>query len=123
MLFIFTIYCLNKLFEILKFGKEAKCFVDFFIDQNDQVQNLRTAIYPLKQASDLTEKGIKARAYGVAYLSRYFYLILFSGFLLEKQEKKSDSGNGQASISFEAWLNTRSDVQELHENLQSFDFE
>ncbi|KAI5191624.1 hypothetical protein NEMIN01_1608 [Nematocida minor] len=64
---------ISKLIQVLPMGRESKNLVDSIIKECSHIQNIYEAI---AQRKDNT-----------GYLIRYFYLVCFGSFLLEKEEK------------------------------------
>ncbi|TFK90507.1 hypothetical protein K466DRAFT_660775 [Polyporus arcularius HHB13444] len=99
-----------QLVSVLSHGKLAKRLTDRAIDQMQDVQNLRKAIYDYKLKVDACEKGSakqrKLMDLGVNYLYRYGTLIVFANYLIEMRE-------GQAEVSFPEWLQTRREITTL----------
>ncbi|EIW57292.1 uncharacterized protein TRAVEDRAFT_59033 [Trametes versicolor FP-101664 SS1] len=100
-----------QLVSVLSHGKLAKRLTDRAIDQMQDVQNLRKAIYDYKLKVDACEKGSakqrKLMDIGVNYLYRYGTLIVFANYLVETREAKSDE------VSFPAWLQERREITML----------
>ncbi|KAH9856633.1 inositol hexakisphosphate-domain-containing protein [Lenzites betulinus] len=100
-----------QLVSVLSHGKLAKRLTDRAIDQMQDVQNLRKAIYDYKLKVEACEKGSakhrKLMDIGVNYLYRYGTLIVFANYLIEMREGKSDEA------SFPAWLQERREITML----------
>ncbi|OJT02262.1 Paladin [Trametes pubescens] len=100
-----------QLVSVLSHGKLAKRLTDRAIDQMQDVQNLRKAIYDYKLKVDACERGSakqrKLMDIGVNYLYRYGTLIVFANYLVETREGKSDE------VSFPAWLQERREITML----------
>ncbi|KAI0768012.1 inositol hexakisphosphate-domain-containing protein [Trametes elegans] len=100
-----------QLVSVLSHGKLAKRLTDRAIDQMQDVQNLRKAIYDYKLKVDACEKGSakqrKLMNIGVNYLYRYGTLIVFANYLIEMREGKSEE------VSFPAWLQERREITML----------
>ncbi|KAK7006097.1 inositol hexakisphosphate-domain-containing protein [Favolaschia claudopus] len=101
-----------QLVGVLSYGKLAKRLADRAIDQMQDVQNLRKAIYDCKLKVDASEKGSikeqKLRSGAVNYLYRYASLIVFANYLIGLQEKK-----GEPQITFTDWLKERREITKL----------
>ncbi|KAI0701909.1 inositol hexakisphosphate-domain-containing protein [Cerioporus squamosus] len=99
-----------QLVSVLSHGKLAKRLTDRAIDQMQDVQNLRKAIYDYKLKVEACEKGSakqrKLMDLGVNYLYRYGTLIVFANYLVEMRE-------GQSEVSFPEWLQTRREITML----------
>lgn len=75
---------ISQVLTVLDHGKRAKRLVDAAIDRCSHIQNLRTAIYDFK-LQDSGERGLN-------YLLRYFFLIVFAEYLVEKRlEQESET--------------------------------
>ncbi|KAI0635643.1 inositol hexakisphosphate-domain-containing protein [Trametes polyzona] len=100
-----------QLVSVLSHGKLAKRLTDRAIDQMQDVQNLRKAIYDYKLKVEACEKGSakqrKLMDIGVNYLYRYGTLIVFANYLIEMREGKSEE------VSFPAWLQERREITML----------
>ncbi|KAI0649419.1 inositol hexakisphosphate-domain-containing protein [Trametes meyenii] len=100
-----------QLVSVLSHGKLAKRLTDRAIDQMQDVQNLRKAIYDYKLKVEACEKGSakhrKLMDIGVNYLYRYGTLIVFANYLIEMREGPSDE------TSFPAWLQERREITML----------
>ena len=101
------------LVRVLRYGKQSKRLADAAIDMCAQVQNLREAIYKFKlQLNSMETKHRKyatLREQGINYLSRYFYLIAFADYLLERRESDEDAHK----FSFTNWINQRREISSL----------
>ncbi|KAL7279008.1 hypothetical protein ACG7TL_006840 [Trametes sanguinea] len=99
-----------QLVGVLSHGKLAKRLTDRAIDQMQDVQNLRKAIYDYKLKVEACEKGSakhrKLMDIGVNYLYRYGALIVFANYLIEMRE-------GKEEVSFPAWLEERREITML----------
>lgn len=95
-----------NLLRVLNDGKISKHLVDKAVDTFSHVQNLREAVYEMKIRFEALEPSshLKQESFVRArnYLLRYFYLIVFAGFLLE-----------QPKISFTEWLNQRPEISSV----------
>ncbi|KAI0707157.1 inositol hexakisphosphate-domain-containing protein [Earliella scabrosa] len=100
-----------QLVSVLSHGKLAKRLTDRAIDQMQDVQNLRKAIYDYKLKVSACEKGSakqrKLMDLGVNYLYRYGTLIVFANYLIEMREAKTEE------VSFPEWLQTRREITML----------
>ncbi|KAI0749707.1 inositol hexakisphosphate-domain-containing protein [Daedaleopsis nitida] len=100
-----------QLVGVLSHGKLAKRLTDRAIDQMQDVQNLRKAIYDYKLKVSACEKGSakqrKLMDLGVNYLYRYGTLIVFANYLIEMREAKTEE------VSFPEWLQTRREITML----------
>ncbi|KAI9144841.1 inositol hexakisphosphate-domain-containing protein [Paraphysoderma sedebokerense] len=76
-----------QLLSVLSHGKLSKRITDFSIDSCSHMQNLMSAIYDYKLRVESSEIGSKKywmyRETGLNYLIRYFYLIVFTDYLIE----------------------------------------
>jgi len=99
-----------QLVGVLSHGKIAKLLADRSIDQMQDVQNLRKAIYPYKLKVDAMEKGSasqrKLMSLGVNYLYRYGTLIVFANYLIETRDSKTQT-------TFPLWLSERREITTL----------
>ncbi|RPD74988.1 hypothetical protein L226DRAFT_508637 [Lentinus tigrinus ALCF2SS1-7] len=99
-----------QLVSVLSHGKLAKRLTDRAIDQMEDVQNLRRAIYDYKLKVAACEKGSekqrKLMDLGVNYLYRYGTLIVFANYLIEMREGKGEE-------SFPEWLQPRREITML----------
>ncbi|KAH9386636.1 uncharacterized protein NEMAJ01_1532 [Nematocida major] len=64
---------ISRLVQVLPMGREGKNLVDEMIQECDHIQNVYEAIAKQKDSA--------------GYLARYFYLLCFGSFLLEKEER------------------------------------
>ncbi|TBU33470.1 inositol hexakisphosphate-domain-containing protein [Dichomitus squalens] len=100
-----------QLVSVLSHGKLAKRLTDRAIDQMQDVQNLRKAIYDYKLKMSACEKGSakqrKLMDIGVNYLYRYGTLIVFANYLIEIREGKT------AEVNFPEWLQERREITML----------
>jgi hypothetical protein len=115
---------INKLVRLLEYGNLAKKLTDICIDYCDHMQNLRTAIYDFKcnleqeARSAHNSKDYKAHfRRGINYLIRYFYLIVFTNFLLNlaRQYDGADTLNAMhhTPLLFSEWLRSRKEITKL----------
>ncbi|KAI9099760.1 inositol hexakisphosphate-domain-containing protein [Phlyctochytrium arcticum] len=76
-----------QLVAVLQHGKLAKRLADRAIDACEHIQNLRVAVYDSKLRVEALRIGDPKREkmmeIAINYLVRYFYLIVFAGYLLE----------------------------------------
>jgi hypothetical protein len=95
-----------QLMRVLAFGKLSKLVVDEAIDACSHVQNIRAAIYDFKLRVDAAVDGKKLGllAIGMNYLFRYFYLIVFASYVLEREEKP------KSELPFTDWLAERREI-------------
>ncbi|KIY62129.1 hypothetical protein CYLTODRAFT_494858 [Cylindrobasidium torrendii FP15055 ss-10] len=104
-----------QLVGVLSHGKVAKLLADKAIDQMQDVQNLRKAIYDYKLKVDALPRGTpkerKLRESTINYLFRYATLIVFSNYLIEVQ-KADDVGKG---VTFPQWLTQHREITKLLE--------
>lgn len=100
-----------QLSHLLEQGKKAKHLTDSCIDDCAHLQNLREAIYDHKlrlSLPALTPDQIhETEARGLHYLLRYFYLIVFSEYLLEELR------SGRLDKPFLVWLGERREITNL----------
>ncbi|KAH9945040.1 inositol hexakisphosphate-domain-containing protein [Epithele typhae] len=100
-----------QLVSVMSHGKLAKRLTDRAIDQMQDVQNLRKAIYDYKLKMQASEKGSakqrKLMDIGVNYLYRYGTLIVFANYLIEIRESKT------GEVSFPSWLEERREITML----------
>ncbi|KAI3645959.1 hypothetical protein MP228_008887 [Amoeboaphelidium protococcarum] len=98
-----------QLLRVLQFGRLAKSITDRAIDACAHVQNIRMAIYDYKVRVEAMEPNSKAYhgLYTAAqnYLIRYFYLIVFASYLLEKGKQKLSQ-----FPSFHVWQQDRREI-------------
>lgn len=96
-----------QVLTVLDHGKRAKRLVDAALDSCSHIQNLRTAIYDFK----LQDGGDR----GLNYLLRYFFLIVFAEYLIEREEELAagDQKRGQAAKSFVDWLGERREITHM----------
>lgn len=111
---------IDSLVRVLGYGKLAKYLTDVCIDNMDQIQNLRTAIYSYKVKIE-SKFSPDAHDFEIAlqYLVRYFYLITFTNYLLERE---AEVGR-EPWKPFSEWLENRKEVTSLvREKLHEVDF-
>jgi hypothetical protein len=115
---------IGKLIRILDYGNLAKKLADICIDYCDHMQNLRTAIYDFKmqlESSRFSDRD--SREYkehyrrGINYLVRYFYLIVFTNFLLNLARQYNGveilDSMEKTPLKFSEWLESRKEIQKL----------
>lgn len=99
------------LLTVLEHGKQAKRYTDMAIDLCSHIQNLREAILNFKLRFEASPSH-SVREMGLNYLIRYFYLIVFAEFVL--QRRGSAVGKGAAVESeFSEWLQERREIPNL----------
>lgn len=107
-----------RLVAVLNHGKMAKVVADTCIDVCSDMQNLRKEIYSFKvRLESLTPNTAKykvCRQVGINYLVRYFYLIAFAGYLLDKVTQNLKQ-------KFSEWLKERREITAII-NSDSQDF-
>jgi protein-tyrosine phosphatase len=108
-----------QLVSVLQYGKIAKHLADMAIDSCAHIQNIRSAIYDYKIRVESLEslKSIKESVLfrvGENYLVRYFYLVTFANYLLERNCKSEFS-------SFNDWLDERREITTIVDH-QLIDF-
>ena len=98
-----------NLLRVLRDGQTSKRLADFAIDKCSHVQNLREAIYQTKIRYEKAEVHEKSEALvrSANYLIRYFYLIVFTDFLIEKFTVTKDDQK------FSDWLLGRPEISTL----------
>eukprot|EP00834_Sanchytrium_tribonematis_P007654 NODE_726_length_4415_cov_0.494556.p1 type:complete len:1175 gc:universal NODE_726_length_4415_cov_0.494556:3709-185(-) len=98
-----------QLMSVLSQGKVAKSIVDTAIDANQHLQNLREAIYTfkckLRQMDPQTKQYSQLHQVTINYLIRYFFLIVFCDYSLDKSKQ-----------SFVDWLKDRREVTNIIRN-------
>jgi len=92
-------------------GAQAKTLLDYAIDLCATVLNLREAIYQAHLRSET-----KPHYYELAlhFLERYFYLLLFTQYVLDESHKNV---NERFQQNFEYWLSVRPEISNLLANL------
>lgn len=116
------------LVSVLDHGKESKRFADFAIDMCSAIQNLREAIFNFKircessktDGVDEEKRLVETRSIGLNYLVRYFYLIVFAEFLLQRTKAGLEAEAGDAE--FSVWLIERREIVNLLSNPSNIDF-
>lgn len=105
-----------QLISVLQFGTLSKRIVDEAIDGCYHIQNIREAVYDYKiriqsiEAVDSNadnKKKLMLFHVGINYLIRYFYLITFGNYLLEKSNQTG------SFPSFNDWLSDRREISNL----------
>ena len=101
-----------QLISVLPHGKLSKLLVDRAIDTCQHIQDIRGAIVDFKLRLQPLEVGSKKYEsifkVGVNYLVRYFYLITFTDYLLERN---NTPGPEKASFPlFSEWLADRREI-------------
>lgn len=114
-----------RLLSVLDHGKESKRFADFAIDMCSAIQNLREAIFNFKVRCEAANAGQEkqleeTRTMGLNYLVRYFYLIVFAEFLMQRTKAGADPEANDAEFSL--WLMERREIINLLNNPESIDF-
>ena len=108
----------------LEYGNLAKKLTDICIDYCDHMQNLRTAIYDFKfqlESSQFEDRDSKEyREHfrrGLNYLIRYFYLIVFTNFLLNLARQYNSveilDSMERTPLKFSEWLQSRKEILKL----------
>jgi hypothetical protein len=98
---------ITRLVRLLSRGTEIKQQADMVIDTCNAMQNLRTAIYELKQRSETAVKQQARRVSherAVNYLIRYGYLIVLNAYL------RANSSKSSSKQSFSEWLDERPEI-------------
>ncbi|KZP00352.1 hypothetical protein CALVIDRAFT_560340 [Calocera viscosa TUFC12733] len=102
-----------QLVGILSHGKLAKHLTDRVIDNLDDVQNLRKAIYDYKLKVDAADEGSEKykRLFdmGMNYMYRYALLIVLANYLIHTRSMADPS----IAPTFSAWLSTRREITTL----------
>ena len=106
-----------RLLRVLKYGKLSKKLIDKAIDSCNHIQNIRIAIYDYRLRLAACEVGSKAYesilGVGVNYLIRYFYLVVFASYVVEKEEYLlAGNSNGEYPL-FSAWLTERREITSI----------
>ncbi|RCH91776.1 hypothetical protein CU097_012255, partial [Rhizopus azygosporus] len=120
-----------QLVSVLSYGKLAKRLTDQAINMCDHMQNLRKAIYDYKlRLETMTDHGSKkwksVHEVAMNYLVRYFYLIVFTNYLLEEmgsikgEEDDNSFKEAKKLTTFKEWLKNRREIVNII-SLQSFD--
>ena len=112
-----------QLISALPHGKISKMLVDRAIDACSHIQDIRGAIYDYKLRLESLEAGSKKFEtlfrIGVNYLVRYFYLITFADYLLERNAVSVRTTTPFPL--FSAWLAERREISNfIHGNFQDF---
>ncbi len=116
--------------SVLEHGKLPKRYSDYAINLCAHIQNLREAIlnYKLRvESADPHEKSIdeqrrvkEIKHMGLNYLVRYFYLIVFSEFVMQRHAKNPDTP--AEDHEFSQWLRQRREIKNLVSRPQHIDF-
>jgi hypothetical protein len=113
-----------RLLSVLDHGKESKRYADFAIDMCSAIQNLREAIFNFKvrcEAANAQDKQLEeTRTMGLNYLVRYFYLIVFADFLMQRTKAGASADANDAEFSL--WLMERREISNLLNNPEGIDF-
>ncbi|KAJ3242827.1 hypothetical protein HDU78_001147 [Chytriomyces hyalinus] len=100
----------------LEHGRIAKKMTDSAIDKCEQLQNLRIAVNDYKMRVEALENGsakwTAMRSVALNYLMRYFYLIVFSEYLIEEMCEVSE-WPAKPKQTFSNWLNDRREIQSI----------
>ncbi|OWZ01872.1 Paladin [Phytophthora megakarya] len=97
----------------LKYGQEAKRWVDTAIDECATICNIRTVIHEYHDLSNAEAKPAKRSYYlhhAMSFLERYFYLIVFGAYMIEAHQKQSgeepapDTDDEDTHPTFSKWL-------------------
>jgi len=103
----------KNLLRLLEKGPESKNHIDIIIDRCSHIQNLREAVHDFKVKFEnaATDKARKTHLdRGLNYLSRYFFLIVFQGFILDTKK---------AHMKFPEWLEKRPEITSLIDSIES----
>lgn len=117
-----------QLVGVLPFGKISKMLVDRSIDICSHIQDIRGAIYDFKLRLESLEIGTKRFEsmfkIGANYLIRYFFLITFTNYLLERNAEALKNGVTAlpqgAFPSFSDWLADRREINFIQDNVMDF---
>ncbi|TMW60709.1 hypothetical protein Poli38472_000751 [Pythium oligandrum] len=111
----------------LRFGKDAKAWVDKTIDQCSAICNIRTVIHEYHESSTSEAKPAKRTYYlhhALSFLERYFYLIVFGAYLLyikQQHNQLVSTGKkahpGADAQSFSKWLQHHPNLFRLLDDL------
>ncbi|KAG6965702.1 hypothetical protein JG688_00007088 [Phytophthora aleatoria] len=110
----------------LKYGREAKRWVDTAIDECATICNIRTVIHEYRDLSNAEAKPAKRSYYlhhAMSFLERYFYLIVFGAYMIETHQKNSgeepapDTDEEDAHPSFSKWLQQHPNLFRLLDDL------
>jgi hypothetical protein len=106
-----------RLVRVLENGVMSKQHVDECIDKCSTIQNLREAIESLKVVAESEAADTKARSAarqrGVYYLIRYFFLVVFSGYLLDRFSTSLPSIEERFAEPFTTWVKARPELYRL----------
>jgi len=99
-------------------GVKTKSVLDALIDKCSHMQNLREDIYDRLLKSNDQSMSEEARhrtlEVGILYLHRYFYLICFTGYVLDQKPTDEKA----FSKSFKQWMSEHREIYSLLNNLQ-----
>ncbi|KZT53703.1 hypothetical protein CALCODRAFT_439779 [Calocera cornea HHB12733] len=100
-----------QLVGILSHGKLAKHLTDRVIDNLDDVQNLRKAIYDYKLKADAADEGSEKykRLFDMGMNYIYALLIVLANYLIHTRSMADPS----TAPTFSAWLSTRREITNL----------
>ncbi|KAG3004148.1 hypothetical protein PC128_g6559 [Phytophthora cactorum] len=110
----------------LKYGREAKRWVDTAIDECATICNIRTVIHEYRDLSNAEAKPAKRSYYlhhAMSFLERYFYLIVFGAYMIETHQNNSgeepapDTDEEDAHPSFSKWLQQHPNLFRLLDDL------
>lgn len=110
----------------LKYGPEAKRWVDTAIDECALICNIRSVIHEYRDLSNAEAKPAKRSYYlhhAMSFLERYFYLIVFGAYMLETHQTESaeepapDSETEDTHPSFSKWLQQHPNLFRLLDDL------
>lgn len=112
-----------RLIRVIYKGRVCKILTDRAVDQCSHIQNLREAIYDTKMKHDMLERtsperpGAFHRAFN--YLARYFYLVAFTGYLLETLLAKKENPDTHPPT-FVEWIRVRPELSNLLNDTDDF---
>lgn len=114
---------INGLLRVIPDGQGCKMLVDRYIDQAGSITNLRRAIEEcrLSATDDATAHGDAIKTWkGIAYLKRYFMLIVFQAYLhtTRPQEHVEYIGQTACAVSFSTWFTAHQEFQSLLDELE-----
>ncbi|KAF4133495.1 Inositol hexakisphosphate [Phytophthora infestans] len=110
----------------LKYGPEAKRWVDTAIDECALICNIRSVIHEYRDLSNAEAKPAKRSYYlhhAMSFLERYFYLIVFGAYMLKTHQTESaeepapDSETRDTHPSFSKWLQQHPNLFRLLDDL------
>lgn len=106
-----------QLLRVLQFGKLSKRLVDKSIDACEHIQNIRRAIYDYKLRVEAKGKDSPdyEKLFQVAYnyLIRYFYLIVFASYVVERETYLKTPNNKVGFPLFSHWLEDRREITNI----------